>query len=605
MDLSNAGISSVNVLNATNLFSHPVSYRIPYFQRPYCWTKQDQWEPLWRDIIKTADRYRAHGTRTRAHFMGAMVTQQQGNKPGVVQMNLVIDGQQRLATLQVAIRASADAVASRGLQEVSNRLTKLTRNDEDYLDNDQENIVKVRQTDPGDRTTFAGVMQGNADDGTSGSDIGKCYRYFREQIDNWLAEEPQENGWRVEALEAVLSQSLAIATIDLREDAEPYTIFATLNDRGVRLGPGDIIKNMLMHKADVGNSSEKAERVWGTFGQSWWRQPTGENNLERTHIDRYLDHWLTIQTGAANRKLDRLPADFNDYLEDHEGDIWTIVEDITKGAKIYRAIHEQKLSGAEQFLTRMYALKIGAPMATVLWLYKNPIPQDSRDVMIQAIESYIIRRTLAGMTTNALREVFAAIASELPRGWSPKLGQDLIEILARETPSNQKWPTDSEIREFLRTSPMKGINKGKVSILAAMEEHIRSPMAEPVAKITNLTIEHIMPKEWLANWPLSNGTDSEQENAKVIRDRAVQFIGNLTLVTKSLNSSVKNKPWVEKQVTLKEHSTLALNQTLLSAPPTEWDETAIRKRCEDLAEIASQIWLSPAKFREIAHEQLA
>ena len=103
-------------------------------------------------------------------------------------------------------------------------------------------------------------------------------------------------------------------------------------------------------------------------------------------------------------------------------------------------------------------------MATVLWLYTNQIPQESRDLIMPAIESYIIRRTLAGMTTNALRVVFAAIASKLPKGWSPELGRDLIEFLAGEPSGNQKWPTDSEMKEFLRTSPMKASNKGKVAI---------------------------------------------------------------------------------------------------------------------------------------------
>ena len=132
MDLDISGINSVTVVSATSLFSHPVSYRIPYFQRQYCWTKDDQWEPLWRDITKTAERYQSGERKLRAHFMGAMVTQQQRSKPGVVQMSLVIDGQQRLATLQVVIKSTADVVGSQGLQEMANRLNILTRNDDNY-----------------------------------------------------------------------------------------------------------------------------------------------------------------------------------------------------------------------------------------------------------------------------------------------------------------------------------------------------------------------------------------------------------------------------------------------------------------------------------------
>ena len=56
-----------------------------------------------------------------------------------------------------------------------------------------------------------------------------------------------------------------------------------------------------------------------------------------------------------------------------------------------------------------------------------------------------------------------------------------------------------------------------------MEENIRSTKTEPVGEITKLTVEHVMPKEWLANWPLAKGTESEQDNAKVIRNRAVSI----------------------------------------------------------------------------------
>ena len=101
---------NAEIVNLQTLFGKPVSYRIPPFQRSYAWNKENQWEPLWQDVVNVAERWlnRQDKTEMRPHFMGAIVLQQQENATGEVEKRTVVDGQQRLTTLQMLIRAAQE-----------------------------------------------------------------------------------------------------------------------------------------------------------------------------------------------------------------------------------------------------------------------------------------------------------------------------------------------------------------------------------------------------------------------------------------------------------------------------------------------------------------
>ena len=101
----------VNILNLQRLFANPVRYEIPLFQRPYVWAHEEQWEPLWEDVQNTAEYYLEHDARStapskrQAHFLGAVVLQQQQVPTPMLMTRLVVDGQQRLTTLQLLLDA--------------------------------------------------------------------------------------------------------------------------------------------------------------------------------------------------------------------------------------------------------------------------------------------------------------------------------------------------------------------------------------------------------------------------------------------------------------------------------------------------------------------
>ena len=580
------------------LFGNNTSYRIPPFQRPYTWNQDRQWEPLWDDIESLAKRHRSQTGTARPHFMGTIVMQHRATPTGQAEMRLVIDGQQRLTTLQLAVRAAADVFKTRGMNDRASRLEALTLNRREYTGGSDDNLVKIRQTNATDRTAFQAVMREQSDESGNPSNIWKCYRYFYESTEKYLGGpllSTEIGEAAAESLEEVLSRLLVVAAIDLEEQDEPYTIFATLNDRGQSLGPADLVKNMMMQRAGVGDDESKATRVWGVFEDDpWWRQKTGENNLGRTQVDRFIDHWVSISTGKALRTPERLPADVARYLEEIDKEkTWDAVNDLNKRALVYRSIHKETLDGAEEFLKKMKALSVGAPMATMLWLYTAEVPTQQRAIITNAVESYVIRRSLAGMTTNALRDTFAELITKIANLSAELAAQTVIEHLAKAT-ADQRWPTDHEVEHFLQNQPMKGTAAAQREIIAAIEKRLRPSGAEPIGPTDQLTVDHIMPKSWQENWPLPKGIPSG-EAAGIARDRAVKYIGNLTIITRSLNSTIRNKPWNEKKKLLKD-SVLFMNRKLLENAPEIWDEDTIKERSKFMAEQATKVWLGPSHF---------
>lgn len=127
-----------------NVFRSDVRLTVPLFQRPYVWNLEQQWLPLWEDVLDTTGRA-AHGDVV-PHFLGAVVLEQQRSSTGSLEVRQVIDGQQRLTTLQLIIAAVRDEFVVREIDHKSRRrLTKLLENDPDSVDEPDERHKRERE----------------------------------------------------------------------------------------------------------------------------------------------------------------------------------------------------------------------------------------------------------------------------------------------------------------------------------------------------------------------------------------------------------------------------------------------------------------------------
>jgi len=115
-------------------------------------------------------------------------------------------------------------------------------------------------------------------------------------------------------------------------------------------------------------------------------------------------------------------------------------------------------------------------------------------------------------------------------------------------------------------------------------------MSEKIADYSNLSIEHIMPQSWEENWPLIADSTNEDELEKLRgnRNSLIHNIGNLTVLTNALNSSVSNSGWEIKRAALSEISLLEINRKLTQKD--SWDDEEIKKRSTDLAKHIVHLW---------------
>lgn len=575
------------------LFRQPISYQIPHFQRPYAWGQDRQWEPLWEDVCKVANRSLSRKTdnEVRPHFMGAIVLFPQTSKTGELKKSIVVDGQQRLTTLQLLIKATEQAFQSQNEITRADRLRELTTNPESYCKTNDD-ATKIQQSNYNDQRAFQDAIIAN-NNNSSHQSIAASYTYFRKKVEEWLNSDTVNRIARAEALEDTLTEHLQIAAIDLDKDEQPHIIFETLNARGEPLKQSDLIKNIVMYEAGVIDDDQKARELWGMFEDEWWRSNTGKTS--GTQIDRFLNYWM-IMRALKEVKADRVASEFRNYIEDRQESIETVTEEIRQAGIIYKDMEEVRFPEIETFLQRMKIMNLGVVTPLLLWLTSN-VPQEHRVRSIEVLESYLVRRMLCGYPTAGLNRFFISLLNKLDSVDPASVEHTIIDFLSDQTnDSNQVWPNDRLLRASL-TQPMKG--KGMIArrkmVLEAIEMNLRSEKSEQFNPTDKLTVEHIMPEKWEKNWPLPANVSDEIEGER-IRNEAIATIGNLTLTTRKLNSTLSNSPWSVKREELNEHSTLSLNRQLLNDAPNDWDEASIQRRSEHLAEIIAQIWPSADEF---------
>lgn len=162
---------------------------IPLFQRPYVWKETEQWEPLWNDIRRVSELRIAEPELNPTHFLGAVVIQAHEAQSRRLTTWNVIDGQQRLTTLQALADATGALLAQADHIKLAGQLEDLTHNSEKYVE-DSEGRLKVRHLN-NDREAFIEVM--NADSPVDYKDLSHvdsqivaAHRYFSTVVEQWL-----------------------------------------------------------------------------------------------------------------------------------------------------------------------------------------------------------------------------------------------------------------------------------------------------------------------------------------------------------------------------------------------------------------------------------
>ena len=582
------------ILSPKALFQKDIRYTVPAFQRRYVWTLDDQWEPLWEDVRNTAEDYlekldHSNGDGIKAeqetvrHFLGAVVVQQVNTATRDVERREVIDGQQRLTTLQLLLDAIQYVCEEHKTRGVATRLSKLVTNDESLV-GDGDNIFKLWPTTH-DREAFRHAMHnGLATDDYEQSLIVQAHEYFQLQARHWIGGNTEAFQVRAEALETAVTGMLQMVVIDLGPEDDPHVIFETLNARGTPLLESDLIKNYVSSKSGQDN-------IWGNLDHNWWRQDFRQGRLLRPRIDALLDYWLEART------LDDVSAGkvFNVFRKvSADRPIEDVVSEVNNDLSNYRCYEEGPRGHVENvFHYRASVMQMGAFTPALLTILSKP--DATRCGALRVLESFLIRRMVCRSTTKDYNRLALDLIREFNRCGPEDADRIMVRFLSDQTADSRMWPTNNDLENALCTLPLyRLLTKGRLRlILEGVEEQYRkTSLAEETEVPKNLTIEHVLPQSWEAHWPLP--TKLDEEEARQERNRLLHTIGNLTLVTGRLNSRASNAPWERKRETLEDHSVLFLNHSLLAeSKGVAWDEQMILARSKRMADLVCKVWPGP------------
>ena len=589
-----------DILTPKDLFQKEVRYTIPPFQRPYVWSQDDQWEPLWEDVRNVAENYLEELERsgndgveaeqkTSPHFLGAVVLKQVPTAAKDIDQREVIDGQQRVTTLQLlldAIQQTCEESEQPYLNKVARRLARLVTNDEELIGDDRLHIFKLWPT-RGDREAFRHAMDnGLAVHDFEESLIVQAHEFFQLQVRKWLQDAPGPIEPRIDALEAATTSMLQMVVIDLGSQDDPNLIFETLNARGTPLEQSDLIKNFILSQ-----ERDREGDIWGNLDDGWWRTEVRQGRLFRPRLDMLLNYWLAMRTGSEVSPS-RVFDVFRSYVDSQE--VHAVMSGIKQDLLNYRDFESARGRSPEEKSFYYHVAVMQAGVVTPVLLLLLSAEAGTRIRAFSALESFLVRRMICRQTTKDYNRLVLELASRLRESGLDKADAITAAFLKAQTAYAREWPSDEAVADALGSSPLyRLLTRGRLRlVLEGAERWLRSSgKAEQPAVPTNLTIEHLMPVGWRQEeWPLPEGIDTDA--ATYQRNTLIHSIGNLTLATQKLNSSMSNDPWTSKRDELQEHSVLLLNNELLSRP--SWSEETIRSRSRRMAKLVSERWPGPA-----------
>lgn len=617
-----------DALNPRNLFDGNVHYEIPVFQRPYVWDEENQWAPLWGDIIRVAEKVVAAGQDSEAlgrvggHFLGAVVYESKPPVVGDVTRHLVIDGQQRTTTLQVLIDAAQQVIAERGHELMAEDLEGLILNKSSVFRLKPERFKLWPSR--GDRKAFSQAM--DPQDGWAGEHrIISAHNFFYSEARAWLTGEPDADGLappgseeqRVHALSSTLQHRLFVVAINLTGHDDAQLIFETLNDRGTPLLKADLIKNWVFKVGgSVGADVESwPETHWGDFDDEWWREEITQGRHLRSRIDIFLQYWLTMRT-----RDEVLTDDVFRRFTEHGAPLMSdaaaaegLLAAMRRDANTFRNFAQLSDGTAEgNFYSRVIeTMELAATSPLLLWMLSenHNVPSDQVAIALNALESWVIRRTLLRYTMKDVNKTMVAVLKTLEAVPAAGAGEAVRDFLVNQTADARLWPTDTDVKTHLPRLRLYGtIRQGRLRVvLEAIEMKLRTERHEAVALPPHLEIEHVMPQGWRQHW------DSVPElppEAAAERDHRINKLGNLTLITKRLNGSLSNRPWTDSEAEEDEHggpdagkgkrslldtySLLVLSKNLTAQHPDAWTDHDIEARSDYLAKQICLVWPGPS-----------
>ncbi|MGL5807502.1 MAG: DUF262 domain-containing protein, partial [Xenococcaceae cyanobacterium] len=492
-------------INLLEFLREPKQFVIPIYQRTYSWTVK-QCQQLWNDIVRVAEDETKSG-----HFLGSVVYIKHGlfHVASLSEL-LVIDGQQRLTTIFLLLKALGNAI------EGSEQKINITRQkiDNYFLFNTEEEgkaRYKLFLTQS-DRETFINLIEDRELINDSSQRIQENYSFFTNQIN--------KNSLALNRLYLGISK-LIIVDISLDgEQDNPQLIFESLNSTGLDLSQADLIRNYILINLKPNQQTKIYQNYWypmeKNFGQIGYTE----------QFDNFMRYYLTVKSKSGNLPNIRdIYHDFKNYVQKHSDvSIEEIVKDIDRYSKYFvcLAFDREKDKNLKSIIADINTLKVDVAYPFLLEVYddyKNSlINKEEFSEILKIVEIYAFRRAICGIPTNSMNKTFASLSRAIRKNDYLRS----VKVAFKNMYSYKRFPDDEEFRRELVVKDIYNF-RNRNYLLRKLENYNH---AKELVDIENYSIEHIMPQN--SNLSLQWQKDLG-EDWQAIQSKYLHTIGNLTL----------------------------------------------------------------------------
>lgn len=548
---------------------------IPVYQRNYDW-KQEQCGRLFDDLVEVAK------TGRDEHFFGSIVSQTPRGE------RVIIDGQQRITTVFLLLAAIRSQLRA-GI--IAAKDTELADDIDEYylIDRKHKNDQKLRlKLIKSDRKAFAAILEEKEENFIPESNVTQNFLYLKGRLASTDADID-------ELYEAIKSLCVIDITLDPEDDAQ--LIFESLNSTGLDLSEADKIRNFVLM-----NLNQDIQEV---YYDDYWNAVEINTDYE---VSEYIRFYLAAREGKTPAVKKVYPA-FRAYAAKHfcnpgGNDFAIRTEDLLKELLRYSTHYRNCIhpdTGSRDIDSALNAINLFDASVTHPYLLnlleyrkQGDIDDDAVAEVLWVIDSFLFRRWVCSVPTNALNKIFETLHADAIKGVSEGFDyQDVVKYLITHKGGTGRFPEDGDFLYALDMRDFYRIGNRKYYLYDRLENGRSNERISVVAGLESgdFSVEHIMPQTLSTDWKKELGSDWER-----IHEEWLHKLANLTLT--AYNSDYSNRPFAQKRSMEKgfEDSGFRMNQWV--ARQDAWGEPQMKEREEKLEKSFLELWPYPSSTYE-------
>ena len=554
------------------LGNRSTSFAIPVYQRNYDW-ENAQCTQLFKDILEVGGNDELSG-----HFIGSIVYMHDDvYTVSSLRELTIIDGQQRLTTLTLIYIVIYRHLLSVGEEFNAEKVL------EEYLINkyaDEEEKLKLKPTE-NNREALLQIMDPLELNKVSGySRLVENFRFFQNKID----------ASNIETVQKGLSKLIFVGISLDRTRDDSQRIFESLNSTGLELSQADLIRNYILMRLERKEQEQVFRDYWEPIEKN-----ARDREVNKSRVSDFIRDYLThVQKAIPNKGAvyskfkDRFPAP-------NSPDLTAALAEMLELSFVYErllnpSLETDALISDELSYIRRLETNVSYPFLMPVYRdYQNGvISRDDFVAVLRLVQSFVWRRAIIGLPTNALSKIFMGLYDRIER----EEYLTSVQCLLLERRGTSRFPLDKEVERVLKE---KDIYSMKSRVLrgyffARLENHNNRETVD--VNVPEITVEHIFPQKPDPEWREHLG----EEEYTTIMEQYVNTVGNLTL--SGNNGQLGNKAFIEKKdMNYKDgeqgyrYSRLWLNRDLQDLE--HWNVEQIKARANRIAQRFLEVWPAP------------